>query len=93
MFLFSFDAVPAPGNEYECLGAIVCCWVDFKDFHGAEFLARRYVESQGWTIKGEEGPPQIPRRSWFRHGLDDEAYDNARVSGKFYVAYSYQNEE
>ena len=93
MFLFTFNAVPAHGNECECLGAIVCCWVDFKDFHGAEFLARRFVESEGWIVKGEEEPPQIARRARFRYGIYDEAYDNARINGKFYMAYTYKSED
>jgi hypothetical protein len=54
VFFFTFEATPAPDSENAATdgGAYINCWVNFKQYDGAEVLARYYIEQTGW-IPGE----------------------------------------
>ena len=59
MYLFVIQATPGPnaevGDEAERQnigGAYVNCWIDYRDYEGAEHLAIFHVKDRGW-IPGE----------------------------------------
>lgn len=93
MFLFTFDAIPSPNNSNNSTGAIILCWVNFKDFHGAEFLAHKTIEEAGWIIKGDEAPPSIPHRTIFSRKWQNECYDVACSDGLSYAVIPYSEED
>ena len=88
MYYFVIHARPNPDKERDeqaadAAGAYVCCWIDFKDFEGAELLARHYIVQAGW-IPDELDPDQTrsPARSDY---VDDELgrryFDEAMETG------------
>ena len=96
MFLFTFDASPAKNSSCTCPGAIINCWVNFDDFAGAEFIARKFVESQGWIIKKNEEEPLSVSPQWFPVGRiarqRNRCYNIARKTGLAYLCITYQEE-
>lgn len=50
MLLLHVRATPLPGcrHEGQCAGAIVLCYVDFKDRWEAEQVARANLRADGW---------------------------------------------
>ena len=59
MYLFMIEATPGPdvelgeeGEGQSIGGAYVNCWIDYKNYEGAEHLAVFYIKNQGW-IPGE----------------------------------------
>ena len=96
MFLFTFDAVPTKNNSCNCLGAIVNCWVDFDDFAGAEFIAHKFIESEGWLIKKDEeeaiivSPQLIPIGKIAK--LKKRSYNTAKTTGVSYLCITYHKE-
>ena len=59
MLMFVIEAIPGPdaevGDEAERQnigGAYVNCWIDYKNYEGAEHLAVFYIRDRGW-VPGE----------------------------------------
>ena len=96
MFLFSFDTVPIR-SDIQVKGALIQCWVNFKDFRGSEFLARKYIESLGWKIISEEYPAAIVSRTMFPLRAKDKTHNlcfNLAVrNGISHLCITYQSEE
>ena len=96
MFLFTFAVVPTKNNSCNCLGAIVNCWVDFDDFAGAEFIAHKFIGSEGWLIKKDEEEPMIVSPQLISIGkiakLKKRCYNAAKKNGVFYLCTTYQKE-
>lgn len=96
MFLFTFNAMPTSSNRCNCLGAIINCWVNFKDFEGARFIAHKFLESQGWLIKAEEEDPIIvfykllPIRKISK--IKNRCYNIANETGLSYLCITYNEE-
>lgn len=96
MFLFTFDAVPAAGNPVRCRGAIINCYVAYSDFEGAEFIARKYLASEGWEIRTREEEPVIPVPYRFPLGkwarLKNRCLRTAQKTGISYLCFAYDEE-
>jgi hypothetical protein len=81
MYLFTYRARVNPKSETAAKyldfgGAYVSCYISFKDYEGADALAKFYIRDEGWIPEKKVDESKVQKK-WCKKKLDKQLYSEA----------------
>jgi len=95
MFLFLIEVTPKVDSIHvqDLGGAFAKCWIDFSQEHGAEHLARYYLEEEGWQPLQTEEVRFVEREDVEDDPQSLQYFMEAKVDGACFVFYKWPSDE